>query len=127
MDALYKDTSFPQPNKNTELTPEQNVGVRRNYSAMVTNIDRWTGIYLAELAKRGELENTIVVYSSDHGEMLGDHDLWGKWLPYQPSVGVPLVIAGPGVRKGFVSGAPASTWTWPPPSWRSRGPSRRLT
>jgi arylsulfatase A-like enzyme len=109
MTALYKDTEFPQPNGNDQLTPEQHVAVRRNYSAMITNIDRWIGIYLDELAKRGELENTLIVYSSDHGEMLGDHNLWGKSDPYQPSVGVPLVIAGPGVRKGVVSKSPAST------------------
>lgn len=109
MDQLYKGTQFPQPNGGKELTPEQHVAVRRNYSAMVTNIDRWTGIYLDELAKRGELENTIVIYSSDHGEMLGDHNRWAKVVPYQGSVGVPLTVAGPGVRKGFVAKGPATT------------------
>lgn len=38
----------------------------------------WVGIYQDRLQKRGELDNTIVVYSSDHGEMLGDHNGWGK-------------------------------------------------
>jgi arylsulfatase A-like enzyme len=55
--------------------------------------------------ERGELENTIVVYSSDHGEMLGDHDLWGKRSYYQPSVGVPFIAGGPGVRRGVKSEA----------------------
>ena len=53
----------------------------------------------------GELDNTLVVFSSDHGEMLGDHDLWMKRLPQQPSVGIPLVIAGPGVQQGASSDA----------------------
>ena len=65
---------------------------------MVENIDRWVGIYLDKLRERGELENTLVIFSSDHGEMLGDHNLWGKTQPYQPSVGVPLIVAGPGVK-----------------------------
>jgi choline-sulfatase len=49
-----------------------------------------------------------VVFSSDHGEMLGDHGLWGKSLPFHPSVSVPLVAAGPGVTPGLRSDAPAS-------------------
>jgi arylsulfatase A-like enzyme len=109
MDELYKGVDLPQPNGNTQLKTEEHVGVRRNYSAMVTNIDCWTGIYLDELAKRGELDNTIVIYSSDHGEMLGDHNAWGKSVPFHASVCVPLVVAGPGVRTGFVAKSPTST------------------
>ena len=45
--------------------------------------------------QRGELENTVVVFTSDHGEMLGDYNQWQKLSPLQASVGVPLVIAGP--------------------------------
>jgi len=51
------------------------------------------------------MENTLVVYSSDHGEMLGDHNRWGKVLPYHASASVPMVIAGPGVCDGVVSDA----------------------
>ena len=57
------------------------------------------GRFLDLVRQRGELERTIVVYSSDHGEMLGDHGRWGKSVAYQPSVGVPLVVAGPGVQR----------------------------
>ena len=109
MTKLYEAVEFPQPNGGRGLAPEQNAAVRRNYSAMITNIDRWIGVYIEELRKRGELENTLIVYSSDHGEMLGDHESWGKSAPYQPSVGVPLVIAGPGVKRGLVSDALVST------------------
>lgn len=107
--SVYKDASFPQPNGNTQHKPEEHVQVRRNYSAMITNIDRWLGVYVDELAKRGELDNTVIVYSSDHGEMLGDHNLWSKSKPYQPSAGVPLIAAGPGVQKGKVISAPVTT------------------
>ena len=55
--------------------------------------------------KRGESGNTIVVFSSDHGEMLGDHDRWAKQVPYRQSVGVPLLAMGPGVRSGTTSDA----------------------
>lgn len=100
MEKRWRGVSFPQPNRNTEFPPETHVAIRQNYTAMVENIDRNVGIFLEEVRKRGELDNTIVVFSSDHGEMLGDHDRWAKSVPFQPSVGVPLVIAGPGVRQG---------------------------
>jgi arylsulfatase len=98
MKALYKDAPFPAPNATDDIDPEVHQDVRRNYAAMVENIDRWTGKFLDKLTGRGELENTLIVFSSDHGEMLGDQNLWGKTQPYHPSVGVPLVIAGPQVK-----------------------------
>ena len=108
MDKICRDRDFPQPNRNTKFDPETHNAIRQNYSAMVENIDRWVGIYVAELEKRGELANTLIVYSSDHGEMLGDHNMWAKKKPYQPSVGVPMIIAGAGVYRGVVSDAPVS-------------------
>lgn len=99
MEKLARGRIFPQPNGGNTCSAESNVLIRENYTAMVENIDRWVGIYLNKLRERGELENTLVVFCSDHGEMLGDHNLWGKTVPYQPSVSVPLIIAGPAVRK----------------------------
>lgn len=100
---------FPTANGCGGLTPEQHLAVRQNYSAMVENIDRWVGRYVDALTRRGELDNTILVYSSDHGEMLGDHDRWGKQVPFQPSVGVPLIVAGPRVHTGAVCTAATTT------------------
>ena len=67
---------------------------------MIENIDRWIGLFVERLRQRGELDNTLIVYSSDHGEMLGDRSRWGKQLPFEASAGVPLVLAGPGVAPG---------------------------
>ena len=72
---------------------------------MCENIDRGIGLYLEKLASMGELENTIIVFSSDHGEMLGDHGRWGKSVPYHPSASVPMIVAGPGIRRGAASAA----------------------
>jgi len=99
---------LPLPTGSEKLTPEQHLRVRQNYSAMIENIDRWLGEYLSALERRGELDDTLVVYSSDHGEMLGDRGMWGKSVPWQPSVGVPLVISGAGVRRGVTVRAPAT-------------------
>ena len=88
----WKGCKFPEPN--CEKT-RGDWRKRRNYAAMINNIDRWLGVFREELATRGELENTLIVYCSDHGEMLGDHGLYGKEQPYHPSACVPLLIAGP--------------------------------
>jgi choline-sulfatase len=105
MESRCRNRMYPQPNRPQQFTPEEHVAIRQNYTAMVENIDRWLGTFIEQLRKRGEFDNTLVVFSSDHGEMLGDHGKWGKTLPYQQSIGVPLVIAGPGVAKGAVSDA----------------------
>ncbi len=97
---------FPQPHDYSGQFPEgQHIRIRQNYSAMIENIDRWLGIFQDRLRDRGELDNTVVVYSSDHGEMLGDHSRWGKSVPYRASAGVPLVMAGPGIAEGVQSNA----------------------
>ncbi|MGJ3243304.1 MAG: sulfatase family protein [Opitutales bacterium] len=96
----YAGTSFPPAVGEGPHPPEAIQAVRENYSAMVTNLDRWVGRYLDVLEARGERDNTVILFSSDHGEMLGDHGLWNKARPQQASSSVPLLIAGPGVRAG---------------------------
>ena len=113
MAPWYRDASFPPPVKNDQLTPAIHQEIRRNYSAMVENVDHWLGKFLEALDRRGETSRTLVVFSSDHGEMLGDHNRWAKTLPYQPSVSVPLIVRGPGVRSGSVHHRPAATLDLP--------------
>ncbi len=67
------------------------------YHGMCTFLDRQVGRVLAQLAKSGLEENTIVVYLSDHGEQLGEHGMWWKHTFYEGSVGIPMLIAGPGI------------------------------
>ena len=105
MHDAWDGVEFPTPNDNDELDDATHTQIRRNYAAMIENIDRHTARYLEVIEERGELENTVVVYSSDHGEMLGDHNDWEKFTYYHPSLCVPLVIAGPGIQPGAVSGA----------------------
>lgn len=100
MAAWYRETDFPQPVANTEFPPETHQRVRRNYSAMVENIDRWLGRLVQAVKAMGADENTLIVFSSDHGEMLGDHNRWAKQVPYDPAASVPLIVRGPGVTRG---------------------------
>jgi len=109
MKDRWRGVEFPPPNGSADIGVEKHNEIRQNYSAMIENIDRWLGVYIEELKKRGEYENTLIVYSSDHGEMLGDKNRWAKSVPWQPSVGVPLVISGPGVSRGKLYEAPTTT------------------
>jgi len=101
----WQEVDFPLPVETGEFSPAVHNQIRRNYAAMIENIDMQVGRFLKVLEERGELDNTIIVYSSDHGEMLGDNNLWMKGLPLQPSVGIPLVVSGPNILKQTKSDA----------------------
>ncbi len=79
------------------MEPSDHRFLRAAYWAMCELIDRQVGRILEALASSGQAENTIVVFMSDHGEMLGDHGIYlkGPFL-YDPAVRVPLIIAWPG-------------------------------
>ena len=83
----------PQP-----LTEEAWRRCRAHYYGMVNVVDDGIGIMLDALEQRGMLDNTLVVYTSDHGEMLYDRGLYGKQLMYEQSARVPLVVRWP---RGF--------------------------
>ena len=87
--------------------PTENLGVRQNYAAMIENIDRIIGSCIAALDDRKLLDNTILIYGSDHGEMMGDHGRYGKSRGEQGAVHIPLVIDASrlGGRQGVNSGA----------------------
>jgi arylsulfatase A-like enzyme len=67
-----------------------------NYYAFVTEIDDWVGMILEKLDELELAENTLVVFVSDHGEMLGAHGMRGKFNFYEESVRVPFVVRFPG-------------------------------
>ena len=67
------------------------------YYANLAQMDDCVGRLLDTLTELGLDENTIVLYTSDHEEMLGEHGLWQKMVLYEPSVGVPLLFRAPGV------------------------------
>ena len=92
------------------FTPEQTRDARRAYLAMVSMLDGWVGEVLDALEASGQAENTLVVYTSDHGDMWGEHGLWGKNLFYEESARVPLIFNGPalGVAEGLRVATPVS-------------------
>jgi arylsulfatase A-like enzyme len=105
--ARYDGVQFPDPVAPGRNDPTDHQSVRRAYAAMITGIDEWVGRIVDTVDARGELERTLIVFSSDHGEMLGDHGEWGKVQPYEGSLRIPLVMAGPKIERGRVSDARA--------------------
>lgn len=69
---------------------------RAGYLGNLAFVDSCIGYTLDALAAKGLLENTIVVYTSDHGEMDGEHGLFQKFCLFDPSVKVPLIVSFPG-------------------------------
>ena len=98
----YRDSLHPflkawrQNRQVDELTDEQVRTARAAYYGLVTFMDEQVGKILSTLRDTRFGENTLIVYTSDHGEMAGVHRMWWKSSFYQDSVGVPLIFSSPG-------------------------------
>ncbi len=82
---------------------------RAAYFAAVDYLDEVLGDFLASLDREGFLEDTIVVYASDRGSLLGEHGLWWNGAWHEDAVRVPWVVELPGHREGGDGGADVST------------------
>jgi len=114
---IYAGADLPEPLPRPEIsnpnllmgdrrvdaaTPEK---VRRNrelYFASITHVDKNIGEVMRALEEIGQIDNTLVIFTSDHGEMLGDCGGWSKSQPHDSSVRVPLIIRWP---KAFEPGS----------------------
>ena len=77
----------------------------KDYLACVQGVDDNVGRFMEWLAAEGLAANTLVIYTSDNGFYLGDHGMYDKRFMYEPSLRVPLLATGPGVKPGLVSEA----------------------
>ena len=84
------------------LPPEVVLKVVHAYYGMCRFVDAQIGNVLKTLSKSGLESGTRIIYSTDHGEMLGDHGLWYKNCLFEGAVGIPLVMTGPDLPKGLV-------------------------
>lgn len=78
--------------------------LRAQYLGLVTQVDRAVGEILTALDESGKADETVVVYTSDHGDMMGDHRLLTKGVLYEESVKVPFLIRVPGLEGRRISG-----------------------
>lgn len=80
-----------------EVSEAEILRARTAYWALVHRVDVMVGQILAALAENGFAHNTLIVYTSDHGDMQGEHNLWWKHVFYEESVRIPLILSWPGV------------------------------
>jgi choline-sulfatase len=96
----------------TRIQRQQALGEQRlrsglaGYLGNLGFLDLCVGQVYKSLEELGLIDNTIVIYTSDHGDMLGDHGLWQKFVLYEASVAVPLIVSFPKtIPRGKVSRA----------------------
>ncbi len=109
---MYKDAKIPEPYigdwcHNLDSVQEgpdaafSNFGTshavnsRRHYYANITFIDHMVGEIIKALKEKGMYENAIICFTSDHGDMLGDHHHWRKTYPYEGSANIPYLLKWP--------------------------------
>ncbi|MEM7033394.1 MAG: sulfatase-like hydrolase/transferase [Chloroflexota bacterium] len=99
----YEDETHPhfrwwrEDTGSTDVSDEEVHRARAAYWGLVTRVDAMIGQMLDALRDNDFLENTLIIYTSDHGDMLGEHGLWWKHVFYEESVKVPLIVSWPGV------------------------------
>jgi choline-sulfatase len=72
----------------------------RNYYALCSFLDDNIARVLDALEGCGQSGNTQIIYTSDHGDQIGNHGIWGKSYMYEDSVGIPLILGGAGIEAG---------------------------
>jgi arylsulfatase A-like enzyme len=86
---------FAMPRTEAETRDELAV-----YYSVISHLDAQVGRLLDELEQTGRLDRTVVLYTSDHGLAIGSHGLRGKQNMYEHTIGVPLLVRGPGIPAG---------------------------
>lgn len=122
--GLYRDDYIPYPVNNdtykTSLPPffedtnegrtrwhwrydeeEKQQHMMKNYYRMVSEVDSACATILEEVRRQGELDNTLIIFTTDNGNFHAEHGLADKWYPHQESIRVPLIIRDPRMPAGI--------------------------
>jgi len=86
-----------------ELSDEDYRHARRGYYGMISYVDHLFGRLIQALKDSGYHDNTVVIFSSDHGDMIGERGMWFKKTLYNPAIQVPLIISHPSYNAARVS------------------------
>jgi len=121
---LYRDLELPQSyDRDTELQlkhpvidamrqfwnyadyfgQDSEIEGLKNYYGLCSFLDDNIAQVLAVLDKSGQADNTQIIYTSDHGDMIGNHGIWGKCYMYEDSAGIPMTLCGPGIKPAINS------------------------
>ena len=93
------DPAYFQSQVDVQALPDEDLAeMRAVYYGLIAEVDTQLGRIFAHLEKTGELDETLIIFTSDHGEMLGDHWCWGKAGWFEASNHIPLIIRDPRAR-----------------------------
>ena len=105
-DDIPRTPGNRRTSQNLQMNIEQQKKLVRAYYASVSYMDALTGNLIRALEESGQRKNTIIIFTSDHGYHLGEHDLWSKVSVHEESARVPLIVSMPGKKpalcKSFV-------------------------
>ena len=105
-DDIPETSGNRRTSANLQMSIQQQKKLVRAYYASVSYMDALTGSVFKALEESGQRNNTIIIFTSDHGYHLGEHDLWSKVSIHEESARVPLIVSMPGktpaVCKSFV-------------------------
>jgi len=82
-------------NNGYRMSEEQKADVKRAYYACITQIDYTLGLLFARMREMGFLENTWIIFTSDHGDMMGDHGIFAKGVFFEGSAHIPMIVRPP--------------------------------
>ncbi|MEP7204503.1 MAG: choline-sulfatase [Ilumatobacteraceae bacterium] len=87
----------------TEISEAQILNARHAYYAAIAYVDEWVGTIIDTLETCGMGDNTVVIFTADHGDMLGERGLWYKMNFFEGACRIPLIVAGPGIAAAIAS------------------------
>ena len=96
VDSPYAARALQPLQQRLYRNPQNIREMKQIYYGMIADTDLWVGRLLQRLDELGMSDNTLVVFTSDHGEMLGDHGMNSKFVFYEGSAHVPLLLRMPG-------------------------------
>ena len=97
-DGIGAGITDPEKNKEAafgQFSPEYVANTRRHYYASITFVDEQIGRVVDALKKKGMYDNTLIIFTSDHGDMVGDHNMWRKTYAYEGSAAIPMIVKVP--------------------------------
>lgn len=97
--ASYRNDHSPQ-SLVANYPPEVQQRAKTGYYGNITHLDTQIQRFIEALADFNLSQDTIIAFTSDHGDMMGDHGMWRKGLPFEGSARIPFFVTGPGIKAG---------------------------